>query len=188
MGAVVLRQIPHPDTPRPVATDNLSLVWVNDNVVGGASVAIASLDAARSRLPDLDRTVLRTRNHPFPLAVKGDAGDVPSVALERKQRVRVGRFDVIELYGVVAGGGEEALVGGDAEAVDLGVWVLDRARADAREGLPETDRVIVSRCCADISCLSWCCRDSSVCDLPVQRMTDIAAVGVEIEGKRFSTS
>lgn len=31
---------------------------------------------------------------------------------------------------MVARGGEEALVGRDAEPVDLGVWMLDRARAD----------------------------------------------------------
>jgi hypothetical protein len=38
---------------------------------------------------------------------------------------------------VVAGGGEVALVGRDAEPVDLGVWVWDGARADATEGFPE---------------------------------------------------
>ena len=32
---------------------------------------------------------------------------------------------------MMACGGEEALVVGDAEAVDLRVWVLDRSRADA---------------------------------------------------------
>jgi hypothetical protein len=69
--------------------------------------------------------------------VKGDAGDVACVALEGEQRVGVGGLDVEELDGVVAGRGEVALVGGDAEAVDLGVWVLDRPGADARQSFPE---------------------------------------------------
>lgn len=38
---------------------------------------------------------------------------------------------------MVAGGREEALVGRDAESVDLGVGVLDGARTNAREGFPE---------------------------------------------------
>jgi hypothetical protein len=57
--------------------------------------------------------------------VEGDAGDVARVAFECEQRVGVGGLDVEELDGMVACGGEVALVGGDAEAVDLGVWMLD---------------------------------------------------------------
>ena len=62
---------------------------------------------------------------------------------------------------MVARGGEVALVGRDAEAVDLAVGVRDGARADAREGFPEAgglvggvkgvgrkvpDRVVVASC------------------------------------------
>jgi hypothetical protein len=32
---------------------------------------------------------------------------------------------------------EESFVGRDAEAIDLGVRMLNRSRADAREGLPK---------------------------------------------------
>lgn len=39
---------------------------------------------------------------------------------------------------MVAGSGKEALVGRDAKPVDLGVWVLDGARTDARKGFPES--------------------------------------------------
>lgn len=39
---------------------------------------------------------------------------------------------------MVAGSGEVALIWRDAEAIDLGVGVLYRPRADAREGLPES--------------------------------------------------
>lgn len=69
--------------------------------------------------------------------MEGDSGDVARVALEGQQRVRVGGLDVVELDGVVARAGEEALVGRDAQAVDLRVRVLDRARAYARESFPE---------------------------------------------------
>lgn len=46
--------------------------------------------------------------------MKGNACDVSRVALKRQKRVRIRRFDVIELDRVVASGGEKALVGGDA--------------------------------------------------------------------------
>lgn len=69
--------------------------------------------------------------------MEGDARDVAGVALKDEQWRRVGRPDVEELDVVVARGGEEALVGRDAEAVDLRVRVLDGAGADAGEGFPE---------------------------------------------------
>lgn len=137
MRAVVLSQIPDADAAHAVAADDLALVGVDDDVVGRAAVVVAALDLAAARLPDLDGAVLGGGDHPLAFAVEGDAGDVARVALKGQQRVRVGGLDVVELDGVVAGGREEALVGGDAEAVDLGVRVLDRAGADAGEGLPE---------------------------------------------------
>lgn len=137
MGAVVLGEIPDADTTAPITTDDLTLVGVNDDVVDGAAVVVAALDGAAARLPDLDGAVLGARDHPLTLAVEGDARDVACVALEGQQGVRVGRLDVKELDRVVARGREEALVGRDAQAVDLRVGVLDRAGADAGEGLPE---------------------------------------------------
>ena len=47
---------------------------------------------------------------------------------------------------MIASCGEEALVGGDAEAVYLGVGMLDSAGADARESFPEPNRVVISSC------------------------------------------
>lgn len=52
-------------------------------------------------------------------------------------RVRVGGFDVEEFDIGVACCREVAFVGGDTETVDLGVGVLEGARADTREGFPE---------------------------------------------------
>lgn len=141
MGAAVLGEIPDPDAAGPVAADDLALVRVDDDVVRGAAVVVAALDGAAAGLPDLDGAVLGARDHPLALAVEGDAGDVARVALECEQGVRVGRLDVEELDRVVAGGGEEALVGRDAQAVDLRVRVLDRAGADARESLPEPGEI-----------------------------------------------
>lgn len=137
MGAVILGQVPDADAAPAVAADDLALVRVDDDVVGGGAVVVAPLYGAAARLPDLDGAVLGARHHPLALAVEGDAGDVARVALEREQRVRVRRLDVVELDRVVAGRGQEPLVGRDAEAVHLRVGVLDRARADPGEGFPE---------------------------------------------------
>lgn len=69
--------------------------------------------------------------------MEGDSSDVVGVALECHQRIRVTRLGVKQLDIVVAGDGEEFLVGGDAEPVDLRVRVLDGAGTNARQGLPE---------------------------------------------------
>lgn len=92
---------------------------------------ITPLNAPRSRLPNLYRTILGTGNHPFSFAVEGDAGDVVGVSFECEDRIWVCGFDVVELDVGVGGGGEEALVGTYAETVDLRVGVLDCAGADA---------------------------------------------------------
>ena len=82
MGAVILGQVPNADAAVAVAADDLALVGVDDNVVCGAAVIVAALDDAAARLPDLDRAVLGASDHPLPLTVKGDAGDVARMALE----------------------------------------------------------------------------------------------------------
>lgn len=51
--------------------------------------------------------------------MEGYACDVARVSIEGENRIGVCRFDVIELDSVVAGGGQVAFVGGDAEAVNL---------------------------------------------------------------------
>lgn len=127
MGTVVLSQIPHPDTSRPIAADDLTLVGVNNHVVGWAAMVVASLNGSSPCLPDLDGPVLGASYHPFPLAVKRDACDIPGVALKCQQRVRIRRLDIIQLDGMMASGGKVSLVGGDAETVHLGVRVLNRA-------------------------------------------------------------
>lgn len=140
MTALVLAQIPDPHISTTVAADQLALIWVNNHVVHRHPMRVVPLDVATSSVPDLDCTVFARGDQPFRLAVEGNASHVAGVTVEGEDGIWVGRFDVVELYGVVPGGGEVALVGGDAEAVDLRVWVWDRARADAGEGFPEAGR------------------------------------------------
>lgn len=71
--------------------------------------------------------------------MKRDTGNVRSVAVKGKDRIRVGRFDVVELYSVVASGSEVALVRRYAKTIDLRVWVRDGAGADSRQRFPESD-------------------------------------------------
>lgn len=92
---------------------------MDNDVVHGTPVVVASLDDASACFPNLDSTVLGAGAHPLALAVKSHTGDVSLVTLKGEQRVGVGRLDVVELDGVVPRGGEVALVGGDAEAIDL---------------------------------------------------------------------
>jgi hypothetical protein len=135
--AAILGEVPNPHAPAAVARDDLTLVRVDDDIVGRKVVAVGALDGAAARLPDLDGAVLGARDHPLALAVEGHARDVARVALKLQHGVRVRRLDVVELHRVVARGGEVALIRRDAEAVDLRLGVLDGAGADARESLPE---------------------------------------------------
>lgn len=114
MRTCVFCQIPHSDGSRSIAADNFTLVGMDHNVVGWRAMIVASLNRTCPSLPNLHGAILRARHHPFSFAMKGNACDVSRVALKRQKRVRIRRFDVIELDRVVASGGEKALVGGDA--------------------------------------------------------------------------
>lgn len=95
MRAVVLGQIPDAHASIPVAANDFSLVGVNHHIIRGAPMTVASLNCARSRLPDLDRAVLRAGDHPFPFAMESDACDIPGMAFEGMERVGVRGFDVV---------------------------------------------------------------------------------------------
>lgn len=144
MGALVFAQVPYADVAAAVAGDEFPLVRVDDDVVDGEAVVVVALHARAAGVPDLDRAVLGAGDHPLALAVERDAGHVARVPVKGQDRARVCRADVVELDVVVAGRGEVALIRRDAEPVDLGVRVLDRARADPRQRFPEPDGVVIA--------------------------------------------
>ena len=137
VGAGVLGQVPEANAAAPIAADNLALVRMDNDIVDGGPVVVAPLDHAGARVPDLDCAVLGARDHPFAVAVEGNAGDIACVTLKDGEGSGVRGADVEQLDSVVASSGELALVGGNTQSVDLGVGVLDGSGADAREGLPE---------------------------------------------------
>lgn len=139
MGADALAQVPDADHASAIAADELALVGVDDHVVDGSSVDVVTLETAGAGVPDLDSSILRAGDHPLALAVESNASDVVGVTLEGHHWVGVGGFDVVEPDIAVACGCKVALVGSDAEAIDLGVRVLDGTRADTGQRLPEAD-------------------------------------------------
>lgn len=138
MRTIVLSKIPYSDGSRTITTNNLALIRMYNNIVHRTPMIITPLNASLPRLPDLDRPIFRTGNHPFALAMKSDAGDVVGVAFEGEDWIRICGFNIVELHVGVGGGSEETLIGRDAEAVDLAVWVLDCAGTDAGESFPES--------------------------------------------------
>jgi hypothetical protein len=145
MRAVVLCKIPYAHAASTVTGNDLALVWVDDYIVDRGAMGIASLDRTAPGLPDFDCAIFRACDHPFSFAVKCDACDIACMAFECEKGVWVCGFDVVEFDSVMTSSGKEAFVGGDTEAVDLGIRMLDRSRADAREGFPEAGWRGVSR-------------------------------------------
>lgn len=138
MRALVCGQIPHAHGTTSIAGNYLALVGMDDDVVDGRAMVVVALDGTTPGLPDLDSSVFGARDHPLALAMESDTRDVAGVALEGEEGIWVRRLDVEEFDGVVPGGGEEALIRGDAESIDLGVRVLYRARTYSRECFPES--------------------------------------------------
>lgn len=58
-------------------------------------------------------TIFRRRHHPFAFTVKCKAGDISGMAFEGEDCGGIGRLDVVQLDGVVAGSCQESLVGAD---------------------------------------------------------------------------
>jgi hypothetical protein len=116
---------------------------MNNNIINPTIFAmiVIPLLAASAGIPDLDCIVLGGGDHPLTLTVEADTSDVALVTFKGEYGVRVCRFYVIELHIYPASCGQEALVGGDAETVYLGVGVLDGARADTRESFPEAGSI-----------------------------------------------
>jgi hypothetical protein len=190
VGTLVLAEIPDTHVAAPVAGDQFALVWMNDNVVDRHTVHVVPLHVSGARIPNLDGPVLRGSHQPLALAVKGDAGDVARVPVEGEDSVRVRGLDIVELDGVVPGGGQVTLVRRNAQAVHLGIWVGNRPGTYPRERFPEAegpesvtielkggpdalvpDGMVVARC----DCLLAVCRHKmwGKKRVPVHKMTDI---------------
>lgn len=54
MAAFVLAEVPDPHISAAVAGNELSLVWVNDDVVHRYAVRVVSLNVATTSVPDFD--------------------------------------------------------------------------------------------------------------------------------------
>ncbi|KAI3482051.1 hypothetical protein L1887_55315 [Cichorium endivia] len=117
-----------------------------------------------SVIPDLEQAIFAAGHEPLHVAMPRDARHVALMPLERGDGLcrsadigvgtpTVGGSNargrgyraVVQSNVRVGRRGEEALVGADGESVDLRVWMLDGARADARPSLPEADGVVVAR-------------------------------------------
>jgi hypothetical protein len=119
--AIVLSQIPYPDTASAITAYDLALIGMDDYIVHRTAVGITSLDRTTPSFPDLHCAILRACDHPFALAMKCDSRNVPSVTFECEERIRVRGFDVVEFHGMVTRSCEKALVGRNTEPVDLRV-------------------------------------------------------------------
>lgn len=140
MGADTFAEVPDTDHTGTVTANELALVGMDDHIVDRSPMDVVALETAGASIPDLDSTILGAGDHPLALAVEGNSSDIVGVTVEGHHRVGVGGFDIIQLDIVMTGGGQVALVRGDAKTVDLGVRVLDSTRADTGQGLPEADR------------------------------------------------
>jgi hypothetical protein len=131
VAALVLSEVPDAHVSSAVAANKLALVGVNDHIVDWHTVGVVALYVTAPRVPDLDSAVFGRGDKPFGLAMEGHARDVRRVAVKGEDGVGVGRLDVVQLDRVVSSSGKIALVGRDAEAVNLGIRMRDRARAYA---------------------------------------------------------
>lgn len=111
MCAFILSQIPYAKIPSTITTDEFALIGMDDDVIDGESMIVIPLHASRSSIPDLHRSILRARHHPFPLAMKPHPGHVRTMPLEGEDGVGIVGFDVKQLDRKTTGCGQEALVG-----------------------------------------------------------------------------
>jgi hypothetical protein len=77
-------------------------------------MSVVALYIAASGVPDLDRAILGRGYEPLRLAVESDAGNVGGVTLERKDRIRIRRLNIVQLHRMVASSSEVAFVGRNA--------------------------------------------------------------------------
>ena len=141
---LVLAEIPDPNISTTVTRNELALVGMDDHIVDGEAMRVVTLDATKTSIPDLDSAILRACDHPFPFAMEGYTRDIAGMTFEGEDRARIGRADIVKLDSVTTSGREIVLVWGDTETIDLGVRMVNGARADSRESLPKADGMVVT--------------------------------------------
>jgi hypothetical protein len=90
VGAIVLSQVPNTNTSSTITANNLALVGMNDHIIDRAAVRVASLNGTTSSLPDLDKAILRARDHPFSFTMERDTRDIASMTFKGEERIGVG--------------------------------------------------------------------------------------------------
>jgi hypothetical protein len=149
MRTVVLCQVPYSNASSSIAAYDLSLIWMDNHVIHGRGMAVASLDGTTSCFPDLDGAILGARHHPLALAVEGNACNIVCMSFECQKGIRIGRLDIVELNAMVSSCCQKAFIRRYAESVYLRVWMLDCSRADAGESLPEPGKG------PSANCITW---------------------------------
>lgn len=144
MTALVLAEVPDPNIATTVTRNELALVGMDDHIVDGEAMSVVTLDATKTSIPDLDRAIFGACDHPFPLAMEGYTRNIAGMTLEGEDRAGIGRADIVKLDSVTTSRREIVLVWGDTETIDLGIRMLNRARADSRKSLPEADGMVVT--------------------------------------------
>ena len=104
MSTPIFAQVPDANVSSTVTADKLALVGMNDNIVDRNSMRIVALNTAGASVPNLNGAVFGASDHPFPLAVKSYASNVTGMTFESKDRVRIGRLDIVE-FDIVSSGG-----------------------------------------------------------------------------------
>ena len=146
VSAATFGKIPDTDRPAVIAANQFSLIRVDHNVIDRGLVDVVALETPGASIPDFDGAVLGAGHHPLSFAMESHAGDVAAMALEGHGWVGVGGLDVEELDIMASCCGEETLVRGDTETIDLGLRMLDGTGADAGESLPEPIFLVISLC------------------------------------------
>lgn len=131
MRTEVLAKIPNLHSAGAVTGDQLPLVWMDHDIVDGTLVIIDPLDASVLGVPHFDEAILGAGHDPLPFTMELHTSDVPGMAGEGHDRLRIGRLDVEKLYIVIACGSEKPFVWGNAESIDLRVRMLDGPRANS---------------------------------------------------------
>jgi hypothetical protein len=98
MCALVLTQIPDSNIAILITTDKLPLVWMDDDIIDHAPMAVVPLDVTSPSIPNLDPAIFRRRDHPLSFTVETYTRNVSVMSLEGQNGIRVRGLDVKELH------------------------------------------------------------------------------------------